>query len=202
MTNATITPATTITTRKVLFVENGENWGTIAPVCEVVVEGDEARDVLTGKVYNLAETCWRCVSFDNDMQVEINKYRVNDVNLPEFLSVKAWIHDDVSWKYAWGMGMDASWPEAWQRALLRLGTEFIYNVAPLLNTYRKGTFRSNFRRSLAEAVVLWLETAPEDRKYDRPLSSRQFDAIARPSYEHERVASGLYRNRHIFGVTV
>lgn len=202
MTTATPNTPVALVAHVVLFVENGENWGTIAPLCEVEVDGDTARDTVTGEVYDLNETCWRCVSYDNDMQVEIKKYLVRNVNLPAFLTVKEWAYNDTTWKYAWGMGVEAHWPEAWQRGLVKLGPEFAYNVAPLLKTHYSGTFRSSFRKSLAEAVVKWLETAPEDRKYDRPLSSRQFDAIARPGYEYDRASAGLYRNRRIFGVTV
>lgn len=198
LSTAIITPVAVVE-RTVLFVENGENWGTIAPICEVVVEGTTAR-TLDGEEYDLTETCWRCRAYDDDMQVEIPKYLVITVKLPEFLSVKEWAYNNTKWKYAWGAGMDATLPEKWQRDLANLGGRFIFAVAPLLKTYVKGKFRSDFRRSIAERVAEWLNTPADERKYDAPLSSRQLEAISGPSYEWDRASSGLYRSRRMFGV--
>jgi hypothetical protein len=208
MSNTLSTTATTapnhapvaVVERTVLFVENGENWGTIAPVCEVVVEGTTALATSGSAAYDLTETCWRCRAYDDDMQVQIPKYLVITVKLPEFLPVGEWAYNDTKWKYAWGAGMDATFPEKWQRDLANLGGRFIFTVAPLLKTYVKGKVRSDFRHSIAERIVEWLDTPASDRKYDSPLSSRQLEAISGPAYEWDRVSSRLYSRRRMFGV--
>ena len=189
-----------IVTHDVLFVEDGENWGTVSPVCGVfsmegnIVTGDD------GKTYDLSKTCFRCYAYDNDMQVEVPLYNLRKISLPSFLTVKQWRWQTVEWKYLWGAGVDATWPEQYQRALMRLSPDMVYALAPLIKTHLSGKFRSNFRASLAKQVVEWIETPAEDRKYDRPLSDRQMSYIARPDWEWQRVSSSLYRQRNMFGV--
>ena len=189
-----------IVAHDVLFVEDGENWGTVSPVCGVFsVEGNTVVGD-NGNTYDLSEKCFRCVSYDNDMQVEIPLYEIRKVHLPAFLSVKEWRWQTVEWKYLWGAGVDASWPEQYQRALKTLSPAVVYSLAPLIKTHLTGKFRSNFRASLAQQVVKWIETPSEERKFDRPLSDRQMDTVARPHWEWDRVSSSLYRKRHMFGV--
>jgi hypothetical protein len=189
-----------IVKRNIIFVENGENWGTVSPLAEAVsIEGNIATTD-KGRTYDLNETVWRCVSYDNDMQVEVNHYKIIEVQLPEFLSASEWILRHIEYKYLWGAGVDPRWDENVQRALLSLDAHVVFDIVPLIKTYYKGAFRSNFRKGLAEQIMAWVTADPSDRKYDMPLSRRQMTFVETPSWKWDRVASSLYRLRSMFGV--
>ena len=166
----------------VLFCRRGENSTTSPdPVGE-----------WTGQV-SLDATGSYCLSSDDDRLVTCQKYSVRRVELPAWLSPREWAGNCVEWKYTWGAGVDPSWPEAWQRGLATLEFDCRYWAAKLLKTKK---FRSEFRASLRNQIVAWLETPAVERKYGSPLSWRQWEALSgRRPWEPGQVSSRLYYYR-------
>jgi hypothetical protein len=174
----------TMTTHKVLFQKFGENSGTAPDPVRPYVEGCVD---LTKKT-----TC--CLSFDDDRPVEVNLYEVHDVTIPSWMTVEEWISDSIQWKYTWGAGVDPTWPEAWQRGLHRFGTvEARLAAVKLLKTKK---FRSDFRKSLHDQLVAWLETPADQRQHRSPFSGRQWEVLL-DTYTHreaKRLEENLYRS--------
>jgi hypothetical protein len=150
-------------THQIVFINNGENVGTVAPFCSL--------DKFTGDLQTKVNLC---LSYDNDMLVQIDLYSVVDITLPEWLSVDEWTNDNIAYGYMWNRGVDPSWPESWQKGLLTLPGVTQIACVKLLNTKK---FRSSFRLSLRNQLVDWLETAEEDRLYDKPFSVRQIEKL-------------------------
>lgn len=145
-------------THNIVFAHTGENAPTPRdPHC-----------LLEDFSGNLHAAATRCMSWDNNMQVEIDLYEVREVALPEWLSPREWLEDHIKWGYAWNRGVDPNWSESWQRGLLKLSPGLQVACCKLLKTKN---FRSRFRQSLRDQLVQWLENpAP---KYARPFSDRQ-----------------------------
>jgi hypothetical protein len=141
---------------------------------------------------DLNETGTFCASFDWDMLVTAKLYEVRDVELPSWLPAAEWCNATIDWKYTWGAGVDRAWSEAWQRGLKSLSFADRYAACKLLNTKK---FRSEFRKSLRDQIVAWLETPAADRRYGNPLSPRQWAAISGPAYETKRAQEQIYRDR-------
>lgn len=189
-----------LTPRRVLFKQTGENATTpMDPVHEVVSENgtvvtahDWQGDVFTCDTREMVACC---VSSDMDMLIDVPKYSVRDVVLPDWLSTREWLRNTTRWKWVWGLGADSEWPESWQRGLASMtGTPERLVAIKLLTTKN---FRSDFRRSMRDQVVAWLETPVDARKYANPLSARQNDAVGgtRLWLDVKRADNGLYWNR-------
>jgi hypothetical protein len=134
-----------------------------SPVCEYV----------PGSV-NLDETVVQCVSWDNDMLVQATRYEVRPVTLPEWLSLEEWLRSNISWSYLWADARTMELPENFQRALLNFSGGLREAMVALLSTKN---FRSNFRKSLRDQLVNWIETPVEDRQYNMPFSRRQIESL-------------------------
>lgn len=169
-----------MTTHEILFEHRGEiSYTSHDPVA-----------VWTGQV-DLNETKGAILSNDDWRQVSVNRYSTAKVELPYWLSPEEWLHSTVAWKYTWGMGVEQSWPENWQRALLRLSSEETYACAKLLKTK---SFRSEFRAKMRMQLVAWLEGHSD---FAHPFSPRQLDAVLGNygAREAKRQAEYLYRSR-------
>ena len=55
--------------------------------------------------------------------------------------------------------------------------DFFDGCVALLRTLAANRFRSKFRRSLAEQLRTWLETAPDKRRFPSPFSQRQWGCV-------------------------
>lgn len=141
---------------------------------------------------DLEETGTFCASSDWDMLVPAKLYEVRDITLPSWMSADEWCRRSIEWKYVWGAGVDMSWPESWQRGLAGMSFADRAAACKLLNTKK---FRSNFRKSLRDQIVTWFETPAEARRYDSPLSARQWETIALPSWQTKRDQEAIYRAR-------
>jgi len=174
----------------ILFERLGENSDT----------PPDPVDVWRGQV-DLDEEGTYCLSYDDNRPVRVKRYEVRLVTLPDWLDPKEWIRDSVTWKWVWGSGAEAEWPEAWQRGLANMGEVARYACIQLLKTYKAGRFRSDFRRSLAEHLVEWLETPVTERKHGSPFSRRQWECLynAHVRRRANQVSSQLYWDRHPVG---
>ena len=148
---------------------------------------------------DLEETTSCCLSSDDWRLVSTKLWEVREITLPDWLAPEEWLRNTTVWKWAWGCGVDPEWPEAWQRTLAQGGFSCAQRIAcvKLLGTKK---FRSEFRASLKEQLVAWIEN-PEGRKYDRPFSQRQWDRLINVyvAREARQLDEALYRNREAAG---
>lgn len=185
---------TVLVTIKVLFSrKNNEMSSTPMYPVGPYVEGEVDLDAEGDFIWNNDD--WR--------HVTAKLYEVCDVTLPEFLSVKEWVRDAVRWKWAWGCGVDPTWCEAWQRSLAFDGFNTAERIA-VCKLLKVKKFRSEFRKSLRDQVVTWMETPVNERKYNSPFSNRQWNCLIRqPDLWHARnLDSNLYRDRNYIGAPV
>ena len=101
-------------------------------------------------------------------------YEVIEIELPEWLTTEAYCAQYIRWGYLWGNGADPEWPEPWQRLLSVLNNDHAARVA-CIDLLKVKKFRSEFRKSLRERLVTWLED-PEER-YPSPFTPKQWDKL-------------------------
>lgn len=178
----------------ILFKKTGEN-ATTPPDATRLWAGPGSID--------LTKTGTFCVSFDNDMLVTELLYSVSWVALPHWLSFAEFLGNETAWKWTWGFGVDAEWPESWQRGLNnpRIKGANLLACVTLLKTQN---FRSDFRQSMRDRLVEWLETPAENRQYDSPFSPRQFECLLGKFdwLTAKRLDENLYRARGACGLPV
>ena len=191
-----------LVTHRILTQHLGECSTTPNDAVGVVlaVDGDEVTALVRGAEVKVSlKEQHDCILSNDDWRgVTTDKYGVVEVSLPAWLSPEAWLRAELTWKYAWGSGVDASWPEAWQRGLAHLTTPQRMAAVTLLKTK---AFRSPFRASLRDQIVAWLETPSDARTHASPLSRNQWGALidVRTARAAERRDSALYRNRGVTG---
>ena len=169
-------------THLILFKQTGENSDTPrSPAC-VYVPGTV--DLTKTTTCILSSDDWRCV--------EVDLYEVREVALPDWLSPEEWLSNYTSWKYLWGSGVQQDWSEAVQRALLPLPFDWQYGLVSLLKVKK---FRSEYRASLRRQVDEWCATPRDQRRYEYPLSPRQFGTLLRNPWEAKYASENLYHNR-------
>lgn len=165
---------------KILFQHFGENAGTEK---DPIAVGSCQVDLSTQ-----ARVCW---SFDDNRIVEVNLYQVRDIVLPDWLRPEEWITHHVDFRYAWARGMKADTPEGRARRLMKLGPTKQYMCFKLLATKK---FRSEFRKSLCEQLVMWLDGNSE---HDQPFSGKQWELLITQydANDCKRIDDVVYRNK-------
>lgn len=149
--------------------------------------------VYTGSGVDFEEKAHCILNSDDWRPIDVPLWEVRSVELPDWLAPEEWIANTVRWKYAWGAGVDSSWPESWQRSLAVMrGTEHRLVCVKLLKTK---TFRSSFRQSLRNQLVEWMETTADRR--ESPFSLRQWECLlsVHTKLEAKRLDEYLYRSR-------
>ena len=176
-------------THKILYRHCGENSDTAKDAVAVYTEGMTYR----GQPVDLAEQIYCCRNWDDNRLVPTRKWAVLEGTLPDWLEPEEWIRHNTRWSWAWGFGMDPEWPESWQRGLA-YGDFSEAQRFGLIKLLRTKKFRSEFRQSLRDQLVAWLETPAEEREYPSPLSPKQFRALLNrwDVKEAERRSSGMY----------
>lgn len=145
----------------------------------------------TGQV-DLGTTATFCASADWDMPVVCPVYEVRAFELPAWLPASEFAASALEWRYTWGAGVEKSWPESWQRGLRAMSFERRYTAAKLLRVKK---FRSEFRKSLRDQLVAWLETPAQSRRFASPLTARQWDCLEHNPWEAKRAAERIYYDR-------
>jgi len=176
-------------THQILYRHFGENSDTAKTPVAVFSEGMSYQ----GQPVELGEQIYCCLNWDDNRLVPTRKWAVLPVRLPDWLGPEAWLRRPTDWSWAWGLGMDPSWPEAWQRSIVAGRFSEAQRLA-MIKLLKTRHFRSDFRRSLAEQLVCWLETEPEARAYASPFSPKQWAALIDRwvAREAEQLSSGLY----------
>ena len=146
--------------------------------------------VWAGQV-DLTEQVSRCISYENDMQTQVDLYEVRPIALPDWLRPEEWIAQHVQFGYAWARGLPADAPEGWARRLMQLEPVLQYACYRLLAVKN---FRSEFRKSLRLQLESWLNGNSE---YDRPFSDRQIELLVtvHDSKAVKRIDDAVYHSR-------
>jgi hypothetical protein len=161
---------------QVLLKQQGENSTTSRdPVAEVVsVDGDTVTVRRHKETYTVSlkeqKTC--CLSFDNDMLIQVDKYALGEVETPDWMTCDEYLSYQTELKWYLGFGALPTWPRQWFFRLTRLGEAPRFTAIKLLKVQK---FRSNFRMSLRSQLEAWLnDPNPE---YESPFSRKQWDAL-------------------------
>ena len=111
----------------------------------------------------LEEMVTRCVSWDNDMLVEVRRFEKKIVTVPTWCTEEFYCANPVAIKYYLGFGAKMEWPKSWYEKLKELGTKERFAVIKLLN---QKTFKVEKRRELRDRFVDWLNGEGELLRYD------------------------------------
>ena len=173
-----------MTNHLILFEHRGENSCT--PRTPVAVWHGQA---------NLEERKIACLSWDDDRLVDVARWEVREICIPDWLNPEEWVLDHVAWRWLWGFGADPDWPEAWQRGLRQIDRST--DRLACIRLLKTRAFRSGFRRSLRDQLVRWLETPASERQYDNPFSRRQWESMVDrwTALEAKRLDEVLYWSR-------
>lgn len=182
----------TTQTVKVVFSRKGNEFSTtrMSPV-----------DVYNPTVWTDAKLdeegtyCWHS---DDWRLVEAKNYNVADVEIPEWLTAEEYIKHNISWKYVFGFCKDGVKTTIDRNFLLWLrdsGASECEKLA-MIRLMETQTFRSDFRKSMKDRIVEFVNTPADKRQYNSPLSPRQMDCIMGPqtAFSARRISSNLYRS--------
>ena len=120
------------------------------------------------------KTTHTILGYDDFRPCPVQRYEVQEVELPDWLTPQEWLREHVRWGFVWNAHPDVKgWPESWQRFLLTLDEYRREAAVKLLATK---SFRSEFRQSLRDQLEDWLAG---NRSYQSPFSTRQWQALMR-----------------------
>lgn len=125
----------------------------------------------------LNETHYQMWSYDDFRRDSVPKYELREKELPEWLSPEVYTNTEWYLSHRWDKVLTAPDMKT-ARWLLTLPDAELNAVLKLLNTKK---FRSEFRKSLRDQIVNWLETELSERKHKTPLSYRQWEILTRYS---------------------
>jgi hypothetical protein len=181
----------TLVSHRILFTQRGENASTPQDPTDLYVPG----------MVDLTEKISCCISYDNDMLVQIEKYSVRDVSLPVWLDPKEWLRNTTTWRWVWGFCEDLEWPENWQRGIQKLSSSQKLACVKLLRTK---TFKSEFRANICTQLKTWFNTPETERKYENPFSLKQWDCLidGHIALEAKQIDSRLYYDKRNLGCLV
>ena len=170
----------------ILFKHTGECAVTAKTVC----------DLWRGQV-NLDEKKSCIWSNDDWRQGSEPLWAVGEVELPDWMDAERYCDSvwlQVAWKWFIGLGGDETFGKDWFYSLSKL-TEIERLVC--IKLLKTKNFRSEFRKKLAVQLVEWLDTDPEQRKYDKPFSPKQLECLIsrHDAVEAKRLSNRMYWDR-------
>lgn len=142
---------------------------------------------------DLTEEKMALVGHDNWQQIPVKLWGVKDVELPSWMdphvyAVSTSLH--VMVKYMTGLGASLEWGEDWWKRIWKFNSARRLAVIKLLSTEN---FRSDFRKSLNEQLVAWLNGESD---YPSPFSPRQWECLTRyTAVEAKQREKAIYWNR-------
>lgn len=166
---------------ELVCINNGENVGTYSPHC-----------FLSSFTGDINETCKRCLSWDDDRQVETALYKTYKITIPEWMDESFYKTNCISFHFfialvgKWGYTLN-------EEQLIRvLALNEVYKY--FLGWLFKGNTKSTFKLSIREQCMNWINGGND---YKHPLSSSQFDAAAKfcKLYEARQITTNLYYSR-------
>lgn len=144
------------------------------------------------RTINLREQATCCLSCDNDLLVQVDKWGTVEVDIPDWMTPQDYLRNLTPWRYYIGFGAQPAWPRQWFQRLSGFHQNARFAAIKLLNTKK---FRSPFRQSLRSQLEAWLNDPKP--KYDSPFSDRQWQAL----FDHHTcldaklTAESIYRTR-------
>lgn len=172
---------------EVVLKHHGENADTPHDVYITLAEAKAANLALDCKV-------WRCMNAGMDMPVEINLYRVAEIELPEWMPIEDYIASTklrIDLKYYVGFGGKLEWGREVFNKFRKLESLEEYIAIKLYASKP----RAEFRKAMKEKVIEWLNDA--GHLYPTPFSFKMLNALANMyvKREHKGVSDRLYRDR-------
>jgi hypothetical protein len=182
----------TTQTVKVVFSRKGNEFSTTRMDPIDLYDSSVWTDA---KLAQQSSYCWHS---DDWRLVEANDYAVSNVELPEWLSAEDYVKHHTSWKYVFGFCKDGIKTTIDKNFLIWLrdsGASECEKLA-MIRLMETQTFRSDFRKSMKDRIVEFVNTSADKRQYNSPLSPRQMDCIMGPQtgIEARRISSNLYRS--------
>lgn len=138
----------------------------------------------------LNETVDVLASSDDWRLVTVKKYSTTDVEVPCWMDPASYPDRAIDMKYFLGAGGNEAWGREWFERLVSLDFGVRFACCQLLNTKN---FRSDFRRSLRDQLVKWLNG---ESNYSSPFSPKQLNCLLN-SYvlrDAKRAEDNLYRS--------
>ena len=168
-----------------ISINDGSNVGTYSPFCFIESFKDD-----------INKTCLRCLSYDNDMQIETNLYSSDIIEIPVFMSEEFYLRYDI--KYHWLKAMMNDFLIQFELTenmffkLIKLSEEYQY----FINWLFKGNTKNLYKLSIREQILNWLNN--ENNNYDKPLSVNQFLTASKycPIYKANKISNKLYNSKY------
>lgn len=157
---------------------NGSNVGTYSPYC--------FKSSFTG---DINEECLRCLSYDDDRQVETNLYKIYTIRIPEWMSENFYLNYNVQFHFL--ISLTGEWGYS-------LNKEQFLRVIQLSEVYKyflgwlfKGNTKNEFKLKIRENCMTWING---ESSYKLPLSNSQFESASKfcNLYEARKITNRLY----------
>lgn len=143
---------------------------------------------------DLSATVTCCRNWDDNGLVEVSKFRVITVTLPDWLPFAEYKKDQFGWELVLRVlkNRDKLDIDAVPYEKTKLLFDCPALVKPGFATLLFGKLRGEFSLSLRRQIEMWLETPAAERKYSFPLSRNQLQALCYRKYE-KGIDEALYR---------
>lgn len=146
---------------------------------------------------DLSETKSCIWSNDDWRQVSEPMWAVGEVELPSWMDAERYCDSvwlQVAWKWFIGLGGNETFGKDWFYGLSKL-TEIERLVC--IKLLKTRSFKSEFRQKMRDHLAEWLNTDPEQRKYDKPFSPKQLACIItrHDAVEAKRLSNRMYWDR-------
>lgn len=162
-----------------VLINNGSNVGTYSP--------HAFKESFTG---NIEEKTMRCLSYDDDRQVETNLYSETVVNIPDWMTEEYYLNKAIA--FHWAIALTGGWAMGLSQKCMTKFLSLEENYTYFIGWLFKGKTQNQFKLSIRDQVTDWLES--ESYKYSTPLSPSQFEAASRycPLYHAKQISNRLY----------
>ena len=169
-------------TQKRVVINNGENTGTYSALC--FLENFPADK-------DINEKCERFMSWDCNIYVSTDLYRVREVNIPDWMTEQYYLNNCIAWKFSSALAHDfiINLTEHQYNKFKDLSENYQY----FIDEYFKGNTKNPFKLSIRDQITEWLNS-PYDYKRPQPLSPKQYEAATRyiPMYNAKSIINRAY----------
>lgn len=146
---------------------------------------------------NLSEKVYRCINWDFDALIEVNRYEVITVEVPEWITIEDILNIKfmTSYKYYQAFGGNVNFGKKTIEAIMMMPLpEQKLSAIQLLNTK---SFKSDFRKSLYDQLIRWIDT--DEKKYNCPFTFKQWECLLnqRIKWDAEKRSAAAYRDRSL-----
>lgn len=165
-----------------VLINNGENVGTYSPFS--FIESFQG---------NIEKKTSRCLSFDDDRQVETNLYNTCIINIPEWMTEQYYLTNAI--KYHWSIALTKGWSVTLNQQQLTKLCSLEEHWEFFVGWLFKGKTKNVFKLDIREKVMDWLNS--EEYKYKTPLSLNQFYIASKfcPLYDAKKISTNLYYSK-------